>query len=340
MFFFALQALLSLGLRPGLFWEMFLFTLRVLFSLGLRPELFRPPGILPPAGNFLLAQKVPQKRLPPVALRGFPHHFRPPPVLPSTRLHRGGPGWLSAETRSASTVPFEAASKHTPHLQPSWSFPPPHPPARVAGRWTKTWRVSALLSAFNLVSSETFLFTLRVLFSLGLRPGLFCPPGILPPAGNFLLAQKVPQKRLPPVALRGLPHHFRPPPELPSTRLHRGGRGGSVLKREALQPCHLKPPRNIRLTCNPLGAIRNSLEEHPSLATLLGLSSPVSISEGRGATCKMWRVSALLSVFNLVSSTRGFQIAHMPTLHYLMSIHELTESNVKLTLQRPYIAAC
>ena len=39
---------------------------------------------------------------------------------------------------------------------------------------------------------------------LGLRPALFCPPGILPPAGNFLLAQKVPQKRLPPVALRGL----------------------------------------------------------------------------------------------------------------------------------------
>ena len=32
---------------------------------------FRPPGILPPAGNFLLAQKVPQKRLPPVALRGL-----------------------------------------------------------------------------------------------------------------------------------------------------------------------------------------------------------------------------------------------------------------------------
>gem|GEM_PF-6914549 len=59
-----------LGLRPGLFSETFLFALRALFSLGLRPGLFCPPGILPPAGNFLLAQKVPQKRLPPVALRG------------------------------------------------------------------------------------------------------------------------------------------------------------------------------------------------------------------------------------------------------------------------------
>ena len=58
-------------MRPGPFLEMFLFTLRVLFFLGLRPGLFRPSGILPPAGNFLLAQKVPQKRLPPVALRGL-----------------------------------------------------------------------------------------------------------------------------------------------------------------------------------------------------------------------------------------------------------------------------
>ena len=100
---------------------------------------------------------------------------------------------------------------------------------------------------------ERVLFALRALFFLGLRPGLFCPPGILPPAGNFLLAQKVPQKRLPPVALRGL-----------------------------------------RLTThNPHGAIRNSLEKHPSLATLLGLSSPAPISEGRGTLCKIWRVSAV-----------------------------------------------
>jgi len=58
-------------MRPGPFLKTFLFALRALFSLGLRPGLFRPSGILPPAGNFLLAQKVPQKRLPPVALRGL-----------------------------------------------------------------------------------------------------------------------------------------------------------------------------------------------------------------------------------------------------------------------------
>jgi len=119
-----------------------------------------------------------------------------------------------------------------------------------------------------------------------------------------------------------------------------GGRGGSVLKQETPQPCHLWPPRKICLTRNPLGATRNSLEKHPSLATLLGLSSSAPISEGRGTLCETWGVSALLSAFNLVSSTRGFQTAHMPTLHYLMSIHELTESKVKLTLQRYYIAAC
>ena len=108
-----------LGLRPGPFFEMVLFALRALFSLGLRPGLFCPPGVLPPAGNFLLAQKVPQKRLPPVALRGFSHHFRPPPVLPSICLHRGGPGWRSAEARNASTVPFVATSENMPHPQPS-----------------------------------------------------------------------------------------------------------------------------------------------------------------------------------------------------------------------------
>ena len=61
-------------------------------------------------------------------------------------------------------------------------------------------------------------FALRALFSLGLRPGLFCPPGILPPAGNFLLAQKVPQKRLPPVALRGLAPHSQPSWSFPQLR--------------------------------------------------------------------------------------------------------------------------
>ena len=153
---------------------------------------------------------------------------------------------------------------------------------------------------------EMFLFTLRVLFFLGLRPGLFRPSGVLPPAGNFLLAQKVPQKRLPPVALRGFSPHSQPswgfPPPRPSARV-----AGRCAKCEGCQQCRLKPTRKICLARNPPGATRNSLEKHPSLATLLGLSSSTPISEGRGATCKIWGVSAVLSAFNLVSSTRGFQ---------------------------------
>ena len=162
MFLFALRALLSLGLRPGPFFGMFLFALRVLLSLGLRPGLFFPPGILPPAGNFLLAQKVPQKRLPPVALRGLSLHFRPPPVLSSICLHRGGPGWCSAETSGASTVPFVAASKHTPHLQPSWGFPLPRPSARVAERHSKTRSVSAAtFEANRLLSAGGYIIPLK-----------------------------------------------------------------------------------------------------------------------------------------------------------------------------------
>ena len=142
-------------------------------------------------------------------------------------------------------------------------------------------------------------FALRALFSLGLRPALFCPPGILPPAGNFLLAQKVPQKRLPPVALRGLPHHSQPswgfPPLRPPARV-----AGHCAKLEACQQCRLKPPRKICLAHNPPRAIRNSLEKHPSLATLLGLSSAAPISEGRGALCKIWSVSAVPVVANLM----------------------------------------
>jgi len=138
---------------------------------------------------------------------------------------------------------------------------------------------------------------LRALFSLGLRPGLSRPPGILPPAGNFLLAQKVPQKRLPPVALRGFPHHFRPPPKLPSVCLHRGGPGWrSAEARSASTVPFVATSKNTPHP-QPFLATRNSLEKHPSLATLLGLPSPVSISEGRGTLCETWGVSAVLSAF-------------------------------------------
>ncbi|MCL2314413.1 MAG: hypothetical protein FWC28_04065, partial [Proteobacteria bacterium] len=82
--------------------------------------------------------------------------------------------------------------------------------------------------------------------------------------------------------------------------------GSAILKRETPQPCHLKPPRNIRLTCNPPGAIRNSLEKYPSLATLLGLSSPASISEGRGALYKTWGVSAAAFEANRLLSAGGY----------------------------------
>jgi len=85
-----------------------------------------------------------------------------------------------------------------------------------------------------------------------------------------------------------------------------GGRGSSVLKREAHQPCRLKPPRKICLTCNPPRAIRNSLEKHPSLATLLGLSSSAPISEGRGALYKTWSVSAATFEANRLLSAGGY----------------------------------
>jgi len=152
---------------------------------------------------------------------------------------------------------------------------------------------------------EMFLFALRALFSLGLRPGLFSPPGILPPAGNFLLAQKVPQKRLPPVALRGFSPHSQPswgfPHLSPSARV-----AGHCAKYGACQQCRLKPPRKIRLTHNPPGAIRNSLEKHPSLATLLGLSSSAPISEGRGTLCKIWGMSAAVFEANRLLSAGGY----------------------------------
>jgi len=129
-------------------------------------------------------------------------------------------------------------------------------------------------------------FSLRALFSLGLRPGLFRPSGILPPAGNFLLAQKVPPKRLPPVALRGFAPHSQPswgfPLPRPSARV-----AGRCAKLGGRQQCRLRPPRKICLAHNPPRAIRNSLEKYPSLATLLGLSSSAPISEGRGALCEI-----------------------------------------------------
>ena len=64
-----------------------------------------------------------------------------------------------------------------------------------------------------------------------------------------------------------------------------------------------------------------------SLATLLELSSFAPISEGRGALDKnLEGVSTALCIQPRVFDTR-LSNTHVPTLHYLMSIHGLTESN-------------
>ena len=153
---------------------------------------------------------------------------------------------------------------------------------------------------------ERVLFALRALFFLGLRPGLFFPPGILPPAGNFLLAQKVPQKRLPPVALRGLWPHLQPswgfPHLRPSARV-----AGPRAKLGGCQQCRLKPPRNIRLTRNPLGAFLLCFHQRGSQDAVHNLE-PVST-----ALCIQPRVFD-----TRLSNTR------MSTFHYFVSIRWLT----------------
>ena len=96
-------------------------------------------------------------------------------------------------------------------------------------------------------------FALRALFSLGLRPGLFFPPGILPPAGNFLLAQKVPQKRLPPVALRGL-RLTRNPLGASLLRAHQRGSRDTVQNMEGVSSSFCgQPPAFSRRLHNVVG---------------------------------------------------------------------------------------
>jgi|GEM_PF-1920894 len=119
---------------------------------------------------------------------------------------------------------------------------------------------------------EMFLFALRALFSLGLRPGLSRPPGGVYLTENVFMGH----------AARAF---------LPSGQVFAFRRVTFFLRAQKKS--------NQKKTA-PCGALA-------SLATLLELSSPVSISEGRGTLCKTWSASALLSAFNLVSSTRGFQ---------------------------------
>jgi len=157
---------------------------------------------------------------------------------------------------------------------------------RCCSFWACGPRFLALRALFSAGPCGPRFFALQTLLSLGLRPGLSRPPGILPPAGDFLLAQKVPQKRLPPVALRGSSPHLQPswsfPPPRPSARV-----AERCAKLGACQQCRLRPSRKICLAHNPPEAIRNSLETYASLATLLGLFSSAPISEGRGTLCEI-----------------------------------------------------
>jgi len=131
----------------------------------------------------------------------------------------------------------------------------------------------------------------------------FLPSGHFASGGELFARPKSSSKTAPSGGPAGPWPHLRPswgfPPPRPSARV-----AGRCAKLGACQHCRLKPPRKICLTRNPLGAIRNSLEKHPSLATLLGLSSSAPISEGRGTLCETWGVSAVLFVANRLLFSR------------------------------------
>ena len=59
-----------------------------------------------------------------------------------------------------------------------------------------------------------------------------------------------------------------------------GGRGSAILKRETPQPCHLKPPRNIRLACNPLGAFLSCAHQRGSRGAVQNMERVSSASCG------------------------------------------------------------
>ena len=149
------------------------------------------------------------------------------------------------------------------------------------------------------------LFALRALFSPGPAARAFFPSGHSASGGELFARPKSSSKTAPSGGPAGPWPHSQPSwgfPHLPpSARV-----AGHCAKLGTCQQCRLKPPRKICLARNPLGAIRNSLEKYPSLATLLGLSSAAPTSEGRGATCKIWRVSAAAFVANRLLSAGGY----------------------------------
>jgi len=155
-------------MRPGPFFEMFLFALRALFFLGLRPALFRPPGVVlsgPAArafspsghsasgGELFARPKSPPKTAPSGGPAGLCASLATLLGLSSFAPSSEGRGAL-CKTWGVSAVPFEATSKHTPHLQPSRGHSKQprkipftrnplgasllcFPPARVAGHCAK-----------------------------------------------------------------------------------------------------------------------------------------------------------------------------------------------------------
>ena len=152
----------------------------------------------------------------------------------------------------------------------------------------------------------------------------FSPFGRLASGGELFARPKSSSKTAPSGGPAGPSPHSQPswgfPPPRPSARV-----AEHCAKLGACQQCRLKPPRKICLTRNPPGAIRNSLEKYPSLATLLGLSSPVSISEGRGALGEnLEGVSSSFCGQPPAFSRRLYNVVEVSTLHCFLSTRELT----------------
>jgi len=136
--------LFSLGLRPGPFLKTFLFAhwggvylTDKVFKGHAAHAFFALPGRFSPLGESLFfcarKKKVTKKKRRPAGLSASLATLL---GLSSSAPTSEGRGTL-CKTWSVSAVPFEAASKHTPHSQPSWGFPHLPPSARVAEHCAK-----------------------------------------------------------------------------------------------------------------------------------------------------------------------------------------------------------
>jgi len=172
-----------------------------------------------------------------------------------------------------------------------------------------------------------------------MRPGFFRPPGVVFPGpaaraffpsghfasgGELFARPKSSSKTAPSGGPAGPWPHLRPswgfPHLRPSARV-----AEHCAKLGACQQCRLKPPRKIRLAHNPPGAIRNSLEKYPSLATLLGLSSFVFLQRGsRGVVRNLGRVSSNFCGQPPAFSRRLYNAVEVSTLPCFLSTCGLT----------------